>query len=130
MEIIATCPSLGRSMAMTMVSVRNEPPGRLSEPINRKLTVSWSSSGATGVSCRFKSSVGNGAGLGSWATAGSSVAVARMTGMFVGVGRMVPVGVGKTGWKGVGVGKSAGWKGVALGLGLGLAVTKVNGRDV
>src|SRR5512140_2356928 len=38
-EISETWPSFGRRMAMTMVSVRKEPPGRLSEPISRKLTV-------------------------------------------------------------------------------------------
>src|SRR5512143_1800906 len=37
-EISETWPSFGRRMAMTMVSVRKEPPGRLSEPISRKLT--------------------------------------------------------------------------------------------
>jgi len=84
-------------MAITMVSVRKEPPGRRSDPISRKLTVSWSSSGATGVSCRSKSKVGKGAGLGRFATAGSSVAVTRITGILVGVGKIVPVGVGKTG---------------------------------
>src|SRR5512147_2518262 len=39
-EINETWPSFGRRIAMTMVSVRKEPPGRLSEPISRKLTVS------------------------------------------------------------------------------------------
>ena len=97
MEIIETCPSFGRSMAITIVSVRNEPPGRRSEPISRKLTVSWSSSGATGVNCRFRSSVGAGAGLVSAAMAGSGVGVSGMNGRLVGVGRIVPVGVGKTG---------------------------------
>src|SRR5215213_4068185 len=40
MEISETCPSFGRRMAIRSVSVRKEPPGRLSEPINKKLTVS------------------------------------------------------------------------------------------
>lgn len=75
------------------------------------------------------SSVGSAAGLGRFATAGSIVAVVRMTGRLVGVGRIVPVGVGKTGWKGVGVGCNAGWKGVDVGLAFGLAVTNVKGRD-
>src|SRR5215207_4279279 len=39
-EISETCPSFGRRMAIRSVSVRKEPPGRLSEPINKKLTVS------------------------------------------------------------------------------------------
>jgi len=82
---------------MTMVSVRKEPPGRRSEPISRKFIVSWLSRGATGVSCRFTSSVGSGAGLVNAATKGSEVEVARMKGGLVGVGRIVPVGVGKTG---------------------------------
>lgn len=54
--------------------------------------------------------------------------MARTIEMFVGVGRMVPVGVGKTGWKAVGVGPGAGWKGVEVGLALGLAVTRLKGR--
>src|SRR6185295_12774793 len=40
MEMSETCPSLGRRMAMTIVSVRNDVPERLSDPISRKLTVS------------------------------------------------------------------------------------------
>src|ERR687883_493337 len=39
-EIRETCPSFGRRIAITIVSVRKEPPGRLSEPISKKLTVS------------------------------------------------------------------------------------------
>ena len=40
MEMSETCPSLGRRMATTIVSVRKEVPERLSEPISRKLMVS------------------------------------------------------------------------------------------
>src|SRR5512133_2542303 len=40
MEIIETWPSFGHRITMTSVSVRNEAPGRLSEPISRKFTVS------------------------------------------------------------------------------------------
>ena len=39
-EISETCPSFGRRMAITIVSVRKDVPERTSEPINRKLTVS------------------------------------------------------------------------------------------
>lgn len=67
--------------------------------------------------------MGSGAVLVRAATNGSGVLVAGRNGGLVGVGRIVPVGVGKTGWKGVGVGPWAGWKGVAVGLALGLAVT-------
>lgn len=123
-----TCPSCGRIKAITSVSVRKEPPGRRSEPISRKLTVSWLSSGATGVSCRSRSSVGRGIESTGAVWVGPSVKAGTTNGLLVGVGRMVPVGVGKTGWKGVGVGPCAGWKGVAVGLALGFSVTIVNGR--
>src|SRR5512143_1734821 len=42
MEIIETWLFFGQRMTITIVSVRKEPPGRLSEPISRKLRVSLS----------------------------------------------------------------------------------------
>src|SRR5262245_61461221 len=116
-----TCPSLGRRMAITMVSVRNEPPGLRSEPINRKLTVScpllstWLpegsmvDSGASVLANIFGSMVGNSVCVG----AGLGVSV---TGLNVGEGKNVPVGVQGTGWKGDGVAEA-----------FGAAVTNVKG---
>ena len=40
MEMSETCPSSGRRMATTIVSVRKDVPERLSEPMSRKLMVS------------------------------------------------------------------------------------------
>jgi hypothetical protein len=42
MEIIEACACRGHRITITIVSVRYDPPGRLSEPISRKLTVSVS----------------------------------------------------------------------------------------
>lgn len=108
---------------MTIVSVRKEPPGLLSEPINKKLTVScpllrtWLpeasivASGAIVFIRMFGSTVGSGVWVG---TGGVGVS---LTGSGTGVGRKTPVGVQGTGWKGVGVGDA-----------FGTAVTNTNGR--
>src|SRR5215212_8099875 len=120
-EISETWPSLGRRMAITMVSVRKEPPGRRSEPISKKLTVScpllrtWLpeaaivEKGTTVLIRMFGSIVGTGVSVGTGrVTVGLSVST---------TGGNVPVGVQPSGWKGVGVGEA-----------LGAAVTKINGR--
>ncbi len=48
MEIIDTWPSLGHSTTTSIVSVRNVPPGRLSDPISMKLRLSPPDSWGTG----------------------------------------------------------------------------------
>lgn len=66
MEMRETCPSLGRRMATTIVSVRKDEPDRRSEPMSRKLMVSCPlakdgsmvESGATVLIRKFGSTVG------------------------------------------------------------------------
>jgi hypothetical protein len=93
MEIREICPSLGHTIARTIVSVRYDEPGRLSEPIRRKLMVSLSVRGgkAAGLtSC--DSAMGGAATVGkSWLK--STVAV--MSGGWVGMGDGVSVGRSK-----------------------------------
>ena len=62
MEISETCPSLGQTTATRMVSVRYDEPGRLSEPMSRKLIVSLSVvSGGNAVGLIARASAGGGA---------------------------------------------------------------------
>jgi hypothetical protein len=90
MEISETCPSLGQTIATTMVSVRYEDPGRLSDPISRKLIVS--------LSVREGKAVGFTAGIsaaGGAAEVGKSWAISTVAvdcGGWVGVGDTVSVG--------------------------------------
>lgn len=92
-----TCPSLGQTMAMTIVSVRYDEPGRLSEPMSRKLIVSLSVRGGRAVGSTAKASAtGGAASVGNnWLI--STVAVGSIGGIAVGeivsVGRICP-GVG------------------------------------
>src|SRR5687768_6937054 len=124
-EMSETCPSCGRRIAITIVSVRNDVPDRRSEPISKKLTVScpllstWLLPDAsivengTRVLIRtFGSMVGSGVSVG-----GGTVGVG-VEGANVGEGRRVVVGLRGMGWKGVGVGEA-----------FGAAVTRVNGRS-
>src|SRR5512142_407197 len=90
MEIIETWPSFGQKITTTIVSVRNEEPGRLSEPIRRKLRVSPSvrtgrgagaaptSAGAGGAAAVGKRVAASAVGLGS--TGGSEVGEAVAVG--------------------------------------------------
>src|SRR5512145_2720784 len=124
-EISETCPSFGRRMAMTIVSVRKEPPGRRSEPISKKLTVSCPLL-STWLPDPDASMVEN----------GTTVLTSRLgsivgTGVSVGAGR-VSVGVAgsRTGcdWALLGV-QGIGWKGVGVGEAFGAAVTRTNGSS-
>src|SRR5918993_3458108 len=125
MEISETCPSSGRTMTITIVSVRKEVPERRSEPINKKLTVScplfstWLlpdasivENGTRELINRFGSIVGTGVSVG-----GGTVGVG-VEGSTVGEGSSVIVGKRGIGWKGVGVGEA-----------FGAAVTSANGND-
>jgi hypothetical protein len=120
-EIMETCPSLGRRMATIIVSVRKDVPERLSEPISRKLMVSCplfrtslpeASMVARGASVLMRksgSNVGTSVEVGAgWVEAGEddsangwerSVSWAETKGT---------VGVHGAGWKGVGVGEAFG----------------------
>lgn len=110
---------------MTMVSVRKEPPGRLSEPIKRKLTVScpllriWLPEGsivergASVLISMFASTVGTSVCV------GAMEVEVRLAGSNVGEGAGEPVCVQGIGRKGVGVAVE-----------LGAAVTRMNGSVV
>ena len=89
-DISETWPSLGQMMAITSVSVRYEEPGRLSDPISRKLIVSLSVSGGRGVGFTPGTSAGGGA---------ADVGKSRLKST---------VAVGSGGWVGVGDGVSEG----------------------
>lgn len=85
-----TCPSFGQTTAMTSVSVRYDEPGRLSEPMSRKLMVSLSVRGGRAVGA-----TATGSAMGGAASVGnnrltSTVAVGSIGGM--GVGEAVSVG--------------------------------------
>src|SRR5512142_456320 len=87
-----TCPSFGHRITTTIVSVRNELPGRLSEPINRKLIESLSVSSGRGAGAALAASDGGGA-----ASVGKSAAIST-----VGLGWAADWSVGAA----VGVGKN------------------------
>ena len=93
MDMSETWPSFGHNTTSTIVSVRNEEPERLSEPISRKLTVLLSVSAGKGVGpAPDASSTGGAAEVGK-SELRSTVGLGSAGG--IGVGD--EVGVGKNG---------------------------------
>src|SRR3989304_1484128 len=103
MEMSETWSSFGRRIAITIVSVRYAEPGRLSEPISRKVITagpSYTTAGGGG-------GAGGGRAARGWGGAPPATSVGRTMGgrgvVYIST-EMVGKGVASAGWKGVGEG--------------------------